>query len=195
MSTSDRSQLAFVSSAKSAFQFLITEYGFSIIEEEPTFIRYETTAVFINIYHGRQSYEIGFECGLKRIEEASRYRLPVILLGLLGEKAREIRAYYQANEQEVIANCLVKLASLVKDYCSPVLQGDDIAFARIANVSSSENRALTEKYSIDPIKRKAEAAWSDKNYEKVISLYGSIKGSLSEIEKKRFDYACKRIEI
>ena len=112
----------------------------------------------------------------------------------MGESARGIKAHYQASDKVAIVNCLDKLAGLVKEHCALLLRGDELAFARVAKVSSDESRTLTEKYSINPIKRKAEEAWLAKDYDKVISLYSSVQASLSEIEKKRFDYACKRIK-
>lgn len=192
--TSDREFLAFKRNVEKYFCFLIVDYGFQIVLKEDTFVRYETEDVFIDFYHGRLSYEIGVECGLKCQGYDSRFRLPIILLGLLGEDAKGIKAFYQASIKESVSNCLDKIARLVQEHCASLLRGDKIAFSLVAKASSEESKFLTEKYSIYPIKSKAYEAWKIKDYEKVFLLYGSIKSSLSSIEEKRFKYASKNIQ-
>src|SRR5260370_23757025 len=61
--TSDRSALGFSQAAASAFRFLEERFGFRITERQPTRLRYENRTTFVNLYHGRLSYELGFEVG------------------------------------------------------------------------------------------------------------------------------------
>jgi len=189
----NRVSLEFNIRAKFAFQFLIDKYGFKLIQEEATFLRYESEWVFINIYHGRLSYEIGFECGLKSKGEDSRYRLPTILRGLLGE-AYSKEAVLQASEKEAILRCIVKMAELVSKHCGSLLNAEELAFAQVEKASVEESQEITEKYTIDPVKRQAEQAWRKKDYDKVKSLYRSIINKLSPIEIKRLEYASKHFK-
>ena len=186
---SDRDALQFDSSVTKSFCFLITDYDFQVVRVEPTIVQYETSKVFINIYHGRQSFEIGVEIGLICRGYDSRFRLPVVLKGLLGKQTKHVQTFYQAHEKHVISHCVQKLALLVKEHCDPVLRGDQSAFNLVEKSSFQESNAITQKYSIEPIKYKADIAWKQKDYESVVSLYGSIKKHLNDIEKKRIDYA------
>lgn len=45
------------------FHFLINDYKFKRLEANRTFVRYESKYIFVNIYHGRRSYELGVEIG------------------------------------------------------------------------------------------------------------------------------------
>lgn len=56
----DRSLLHFPEEVKHRFAYL-EGLGFRDVRTEPTFVRYESPATAINIYQGRQSYEIGLE--------------------------------------------------------------------------------------------------------------------------------------
>src|ERR671917_546664 len=60
---SGREKLDFAEEVQSAFTFLVTDYGFRLVRTEPTFVRYESPDVCVNIYHGRASFEIGVEIG------------------------------------------------------------------------------------------------------------------------------------
>src|SRR2546430_3685910 len=58
----DRARLRFRDCVLRDFQFL-SEFGLRPVEEKTTFVRYESTNVFVNIYHGRASFELGVEVG------------------------------------------------------------------------------------------------------------------------------------
>ena len=58
MNTSDRAHLNFATETRRAFAFL-GGLGFSEIEALPTLVRYRKGGVEVDVYHGRQSYEIG----------------------------------------------------------------------------------------------------------------------------------------
>lgn len=186
-----REDLDFNQSARTSFQFLINDYGFKLVKSELTMIRYETDLLFVNIYHGRSSYELGFECGLKSKGEESRYRLPTIIKGLLGN-AQNIQTSHQASNKEAIINGLRKIANMVRENCNSILKAEDIAFTQIEKAALAEGRELSYKYTIEPIKEKAEQAWKDKDFKKVINLYNSIKNNLTDLEIKRLKYAYKK---
>jgi len=58
MSMPDRCNLYFARKVKEAFLFL-TDEGFMEVEALPTLVRYRKDYVEVDVYHGRQSYEIG----------------------------------------------------------------------------------------------------------------------------------------
>lgn len=60
----------------SSFDFL-RAYGLKPVEEDVTFVRYESDAMFVNVYHGRGSFEIGVEIG--RLDRPEKYGLDYIV--------------------------------------------------------------------------------------------------------------------
>jgi hypothetical protein len=189
----NREHLEFSSTVQNLFRFLIDKYGYHLVQAQPTFVRYESDQMFVNVYHGRSSYELGFECGLIAEGEDSRYRLPVIIRGLLGDDHKE-QTVFQVSQKESVASCLKKIANLVATYCGPILRGEQSALDRVAEASATVSREIMEEYTIKPIKEQADQAWKNKDYSRVKSLYESVKDHLTSLELKRLEFARKKLE-
>ena len=58
----ERAKLGFREAVLSSFKFL-NDVGFRPVEQEMTLVRYESPEVFVNVYHGRASFELGVEIG------------------------------------------------------------------------------------------------------------------------------------
>jgi hypothetical protein len=57
MPTTDRRALKFAEAIQDNFDFL-SLLGFKRVQSEPTFVRFESKRVFVNVYHDRLSYEL-----------------------------------------------------------------------------------------------------------------------------------------
>jgi hypothetical protein len=68
---SDRSALGFAAKARETF-FFLGKLGFTEIDSLPTLLRFKKGSIDVDVYHGRQSYEIGVGVGLS----GDRYELP-----------------------------------------------------------------------------------------------------------------------
>ena len=58
----ERAQFGFKDAVLSSFKFL-GDFGLRRVEEKLTLVRYESSEVLLNVYHGRASYELGVEIG------------------------------------------------------------------------------------------------------------------------------------
>jgi hypothetical protein len=58
----DRWKLGFKEAVLKNFAFLVSN-GFKAVRQDVTFVRYESQVAFVNIYHGRGSFEVGVEIG------------------------------------------------------------------------------------------------------------------------------------
>src|SRR5690348_10203982 len=58
----EREQLGFRDAVLSSFKFL-AEFRLRPVEKKMTFVRYQSRHVFVNVYHGRASYELGIQIG------------------------------------------------------------------------------------------------------------------------------------
>ena len=70
----ERASLGFLEAATSEFMFLVEEFAFSCVKRDVTFVRYESKNVFVNIYHGRSSFELNVEIGERSLSENTRER-------------------------------------------------------------------------------------------------------------------------
>ena len=97
----NRWQLGFKDAVLLSFGFLRT-YGLKPVEEDVTLVRYESDAVFVNVYYGRGSFEIGVEIG--RLDRPEKYGLDYIV-SWAGKQAWEAEGFgrvtmFQASTRE-----------------------------------------------------------------------------------------------
>lgn len=185
----NRSDLQFVEVVQGVFRFLGEDYGFRLAHlDSPTFVRYESATTFLNVYHGRKSYEIGVEIGRIADPLGQSYRLPDVLSALLGQDDRR-RFSFQASDPNGVRRCVHAVAELVARHCGSLLKGDDEAFGRVAAQRAEATRVLTKDVVQRSVREAAEKAWHAKDYAKVRELYDSICDGLSPVERKRLEYA------
>lgn len=63
----DRMRLNFARVVADRFSIDLSEFGFSQAESLPTTVRYRKGDLELNVYHGRGSYEVGFQIGHAKI--------------------------------------------------------------------------------------------------------------------------------
>ncbi|HMV12473.1 MAG TPA: hypothetical protein PJ996_05915, partial [Nitrosomonas sp.] len=118
MNKSDREYLNFVEKVRKAFVFL-SDLGFSEIEALPTLARYRKGNVEVDIYHGRQSYEIG--AGITAF--GTRYSITEIIRANDLEVEKHFRYPITTTPEGVVAG-LEELSTLMKRYGRASLDGD-----------------------------------------------------------------------
>lgn len=189
----NRAQLGFAEAVLSAFNFLTKEYGFHLVKADATFVRYESPHVFVNVYHGRASYELGFEIG-RLIDMAGQGEHPfslAMVIELMGAQIETGYTLLQASSPERVKKYVPKLADLVKKYAASALKNDSNTFKLLAETRSRMSDEIHKDMKLKDTREDAEKAWREKNYSKLASLYESISEDLTPAESKKLDYAKK----
>ncbi len=182
MSPIVRADFNFEELVKEAFAFL-DDLGFSVIEESSTLVRYRKNSVEVDIYHGRQSYEIG--AGITAF--GARYAISEIIETLDPNTADQFR-YPMATTRRGIVIGLELLSSLMERFGKGALKGDSDVFAKLER----QRKRWSEKYELEvlaeQLRPKAQAAFRRKDYPTAADLYSRIQECLSpsEIKKLRF---------
>jgi len=186
MDASDRTYLNFAEEARQAFAFL-GELGFSEIEALPTLVRYRKGDVEIDVYHGRQSYEIGL--GITAF--GTRYAISEIIRHIDPETAKSYR-YAAATTPDGVVAGLKELSLLLKRYGRSALDGDSKLFSSL----EGERKLWSEEYALDvlteQLRPQADEAFRQKDYSKAAELYSRIKERLSPAELKKLSIAEER---
>lgn len=184
---SERTHLKFANAVTERFGFL-GDLGFSVTELLPTIVKYGKGGIEVDVYHGQQSYEIGF--GIER--SGVRYSLSDLIRTTDPQAAGQYRNF-AATTQSGIAEGLTRLVELVKRYGEPALQGDPEFFAAL----ESQRKAWAERYALDVlaehVRPKAETAFREGNYREAADLYEKIAPRLSPAEQKKLATARKRM--
>lgn len=186
MNSSDRTHLNFAEEARKAFAFL-GDIGFSEIEALPTLVRYRKGSVEVDVYHGRQSYEIG--AGVTAF--GTRYTISEIIRANDPEAEKQFRYPATTTPEGVVAG-LGELSALMKRYGRLVLDGNPKLFSTL----ESERRTWSEEYALDvladQLRPQANEAFRKRDYAQAAELYSRIRERLSPAELKKLSIAEER---
>jgi hypothetical protein len=169
--------------AKETFAFLLDQ-DFSVIEELPTLIRYKKDGIEVDVFHGRQSYEIG--AGISGF--GTRYAMSEIIRANDPEVARRYRDAV-ATTPEAVASALEELGYLMKSYGSRALNGDPHFFTELGQ----QRKLWSKDYALDvlteQLRPKAADAFRRRDYATAAELYTRIRSRLSPAEIKKLAFA------
>jgi hypothetical protein len=182
-----REQLQFAKAIIAAFEQFMSNTGFHRVATTLVWVRYESAEMFLNVYHGRVSYEIDVEVGRRNVDRGYRYSLDDVLITLLGENHGQPTCL-QASSASAVAACVDVAAGLVQRYYLPILRNDEGAWQRLEESTSQRNEAYTQAIVQEPVRKAADAAWDAKEYVRAAELYESIGDGLNPVERKRLEY-------
>jgi hypothetical protein len=190
----DRGQLGFKDAVLSSFGFLHT-YELNPVEEEVTFIRYESAVVFVNVYHGRGSFEIAVEIG--RLDRTERYGLDYIV-SWAGKQAWGSEGFgrgtmFQVSTRNGVRNIVPKVAELVKKYGDPFLSGQPAFYDELQKANERASVAYEQEQMLNRIRAEADAAWKARDFARVAELLQPVRACLTEVASKRLAYAEKHV--
>jgi hypothetical protein len=191
----NRASLGFPEAVISAFNFLVEELSFRCVRKEVTFVRFESTVVFVNVYHGRISLELNVEIGELTIGEGLPeipFTIEEILHLVIPKKAVSYRPY-QVHTVDSINTFVSEIARLTKEYATPALIGDHKFFQRLSELRTERSDGHLKELHLSRTRSEVESAWHQKNYSRVIELYDSMLEDLTPSEGKRLGYAKKRL--
>lgn len=179
------------------FNFLIAEYGFSLIKESDCQVRFESDHVFVIVhYDAERSYELDVEIGqLKALfnNEERPFNLGEVLRTERVFEGNKYRSF-QACSSDILEKGVSKLALLLSLNAKDYLLNNKFSFKRLSDLRKSESDQYELEAKLANIRREAKLAWQKKDYYKVVSLYGAVESMLSSAEKKMLHIAKKNIE-
>ncbi len=186
MQTTSRSALHFSRKVQGAFGFL-ADAGFAQVEASPTLVRYCKGDIEVDIYHGRQSFEIGGGITVA----GTRYSMGEIIRAVDPGVAKGYRNS-TATTPEGIAASVEELAALMQHYGFGALSGEQEFVA----VLEQQGKQWAEGYALDvlaaQLRPQAEVAFRRGSYEQAAELYGRIRERLSPAEVKKLSLALER---
>jgi hypothetical protein len=190
---SEREQLGFNDAVLSHFKFLC-DFGFLPVKEEVTFVRYESSAVFVNAYHGRASYELGVDIGRLK-EPETKLSIFDVVRWAGAEKAEGFGQHvmFQVSSREGVQEFVAKLAALVKKYAVPLLRADEDAYRTALESRAKRHADEVKEGNLRVVRTKADAAWQAKDYGQVVELYSAVREDLTEVEAKKLAYAEQQV--
>ncbi|MEV8521426.1 hypothetical protein ABZR86_16645 [Dyella marensis] len=173
--------LNFANEATKSFDFL-GGFGFKRLQVDATLVRYRKSGMEVDVYHGRKSFELGFEISFG----GERYSLQTIMRVSDPIAANAYRKY-AATTLEGVREGLEQLSAMVKTFAPRALRGEAEFFALL----DEKKHTWSYEYALDvlaeQVRPMAESAFKRKEYSEVVELYGKILPRLTAAELKRLD--------
>jgi hypothetical protein len=182
----DRGRLRFVEAVENSFGPLAANYGFSRVEATPTFVRYESPDRFVQVFHGRGSYELGVEFGPRASDDA-----PVNLNDLLAMHG-EPPVHSQATSADLTAKLIGRLAEVARERASEIFGGEDSIDERVRISRAAQSDEMLLGWRLEDVRREVEHAWRQHDHQEVARLLESIEGFLTPAERRKLEYARKQ---
>jgi hypothetical protein len=179
----------FVDLVLRAFAFL-PPLGFFVARREGALVRFEKDSVFVNVYHGHSSFQIGLELG--RLHEGDLYSLHELLSAVA--PADIGRARCQATDPEVLAPCLASIAETIERNFGALLSGNANAFEKLGSAVFLLRQAGTLQAQFGAIIDHADRAWESKDLGKAAAPYEKGVPALDEARMRRLEYLRKQNE-
>lgn len=184
----DQNSLGFPEYVQKAFIFLILEYNFLYKKQSETNIRFEGNGVFVSIYYGRQSYEIGLEIGLIEDGLTNGYGLGSLISYHRQNKEKPFR-FSIAKTRKQVKFSVDDLAKLLNECGQKALQGDKNVFRQL----KFDSDTYWKNIRTSKIKTDAAKSFSKGDYETSIKLYEKVSNNLSPSEYKKLKIAKNKI--
>jgi hypothetical protein len=194
--TSGRERFYFSEAVFESFRFLVQKYGFSVVKHDATLVRFESEVVFVNVYHGRGSYELGVEIGELRtngnIPEFGYTLREIILLSdvAIGSNFRP----YQIDKPELVKAYVAATADLVEKYAHLALIGDPDVFDKLSDAQLNKSNEYLKSIELGKVRTDGDLAWREKNYERLVELYEGVKEDLTPAEIKKLEYSRRKLK-
>jgi hypothetical protein len=185
----DLGRLGFIQLAQAAFEFLL-QMDFRVVERESTRLRYESPTVFVSVYHGRSSYQVGLEIG--RANDREKYSLHELLTAAAPTEVEKARC--QATNREGLNRCLAAIADVVQRTCRSVLKGDPAAFEDLRSAVAPARKVKTLQAQFGAILDCADQAWEAKDLRRATELYQRARPALDKTRLRRIEYLLSRKE-
>ncbi|MCK4946913.1 MAG: hypothetical protein KAQ99_04285 [Candidatus Aureabacteria bacterium] len=189
-----RTELNFAKEVISTFDFLTKEYNFRLVGTDCLYVvRYESNLVFINIYHEKISYELGFSIGLLSDKEKRGYTIDeLVRLKDLGAEKQPI--FFQASTKKDVKHCIQELSKLVKQNGGLALKEDRSVFVHLDRIREDLGSKQQREYELRQVRKEAQEFWKKKTYDRLIELYSSIFDDLTQSEIKKLIYARNQLK-
>lgn len=173
----------FKEAVMSSFAFLKEQFGFDCTNADDLFVQYKSNSLAISIWYDSYSFEVDLIFSRPGINE---YRLPE-LMSLYGVEFEWGGTYAQASTPEALCKVVNAIATTLRQYGAALLGNDLKIFEQLAE----QRRQSAIRAELNENRKKADAAWREKDCAGSVRLLEPIKSQLSPHETKRLEYARK----
>jgi len=184
-----RSFLRFADEVRKEFAFLDSQ-NFRCVRTEATFVRFESSRCAINIYHGRQSYEIGLEVEFLQSNDCYSFS-EIMRLGKCNPNEQYRK--FCANNVDGVAIGVHELADRFRKRVDFEILYDKHSYSRLKELRKEWSKNYALKVELSQAREKSNEAWMKKDFYQFVEILTPLREHLSQLELRKFEYARKKI--
>lgn len=174
-----------------AFSFL-EDAGFRRTKSQPGLVHYESDRSFVTVSWDVRSGELDAFVGLVPRTEGAQGEYSIAdVLELAGLPLADCTLAQVADEDR-LRTFVTKLADDMRAHAQPALAGDRMYFRRLETFRHAKAETYMREMKLRQVRSEAERAWHDRQFGKVVRLYMSVEGDLTEVEVRKLEYAKTR---
>lgn len=183
-----RQRFNFADTARDVFAPL-TRYGLTERDATPTLLCFRNDTVFVNVYHGRSSYELGIEVGLCGHQKS--HSMSALIRAADPERADGYRNPI-VTEPAQLRSGLQRLFADLAEYGEKALMGDIDFFSRLSAQEQQWANEYSEQVLYSQLAPRAAEAFREGNYAYATELYERIESRLTPAERAKLEYARRK---
>lgn len=178
----------FEESVRRAFSF-VQDFGFQWTNVSARVMRCESHTTFLELRWGRLSGELDAVLGLLPGSGTTKDQYSIFDAVRMSDSSATRTPPPQVRNDDDLPQFVSHLARLVVEFAEPALRGDRMFFRRLDTARSAYAERAAISSNVAQVRHRAEQAWREKNYERVVSLYESIAGDLTDAEAHKLRFA------
>jgi hypothetical protein len=186
----DYPKSAFSSAVCQRFRFL-DALGYQQTELADSYVRYERGSIAVEIYHGRQSYELG----VNLVRNGVSYSLEEMLELHRSYGGNATFEPFAATDQHGIEIGVDRLAAMLQS-CIQLVHTGDTGDTHVYRELDQRRAAVSKNLALDvlaeQLRPKAELAFRAKDYRRAAEFYDQIRERLSLSELRKLEIAKAR---
>lgn len=194
-----RNGLGFLDAARGHFGFLI-DLGFTEKQADPTYLRFVKGDRFVEVFHGRASFELGVEFGRRVRVDDDDLEQKFHIADVAPVLAPEIRYTARtAMTKDQVDRFVEELAATTRPLAERIERDGREAFELTSQAVSVQSEKYLDGLRAGRLRNRADEAWRRKDFAVVVSAYAEIESELESVdlrasEAKRLNYARRQID-
>lgn len=186
--------LPFSAEARRQFDPVVQQFGLVCVVSTEWGLVYENDKVFLKVnFDNGRSYELGVEIGRRHVKDLGP---PFSLAEILRLRSVQDAAFVSGlmiSDESRLSEMLSRLARLTLEHACDFLKGKEFSFAQVEKLRNKESAAFELATQLRRARAAIDIAWPARDYKVIVRVLAPLEQHLSVSEKKRLDYARKRL--
>ena len=174
------------------FDFLVSQFGYSKIPIDDTWIKYKLKQQsIVIIYDSKRSHEVSIFLE----DETNIYNtIPFHVLCLAygePEQVKQLSCFF--SQQLPVIECYLEKASIfIYEKMKPLLEGNQDELQRAHDISLTESQVYTQTRTDKVMREYAGEAWLNKDYARFLEIMNQAGFTLTDLDKRKIEFAKTR---